>query len=124
MVDDHGLGTAASRAINLMNQLRSCGIEGDIAIPRIAFAGKQSAGKSSLVEALTGVQLPRNHGTCTRCPIQVTTTYQPSATWTCKISLRLEYDDTTMVSTQQVSVKRSFNRTLNDIFLCQSQEKI
>jgi len=105
MADDHGLGTAASRAINLMNQLRSCGIEGDIAIPRIAFAGKQSAGKSSLVEALTGVQLPRNHGTCTRCPIQVTTTYQPSATWTCKISLRLEYDDTTMSRKDIVTVQ-------------------
>ncbi len=94
------LGSPASRAIKLMNQLRVCGIEGDLAIPRIAFAGKQSTGKSSLVEALTGVQLPRNHGTCTHCPIQVTTTRQANVEWKCHLSLRLEYDDETMVSWQ------------------------
>ncbi len=33
--------------------------------------GNQSAGKSSLVEALAGVALPRATGTCTRCPTEV-----------------------------------------------------
>jgi Dynamin family len=96
--EHNDLGSPASRAIKLMNQLREIGIEGDLSIPRIAFAGKQSAGKSSVVEALTGVQLPRNHGTCTRCPIQVTTTNKANADWKCHISLRFEYDDETMVS--------------------------
>jgi hypothetical protein len=92
-----GLGSSTSKAIALMNKLRECGAESELDVPRIVFAGKQSAGKSSLVEALTGVQLPRDHGTCTRCPIQVTTTCKPGAEWNCHISLRLEFDEDTQV---------------------------
>ena len=51
------LGSSASKAIALMNKLRECGADSEIDIPRIAFAGKQSAGKSSIVEALTGVSI-------------------------------------------------------------------
>ena len=91
------VGSRTSEAIALMNKLRECGAQSDLDIPRIAFAGKQSAGKSSLVEALTGVQLPRSNGTCTRCPIEVTTTRTDGADWVCRIHLRLEFDDNTKV---------------------------
>jgi hypothetical protein len=96
--DFDDLGSSASRAIQLVNKLRAVGAESDIDIPRIAFAGKQSAGKSSLVEALTGIQLPRSHGTCTRCPIEVTTTrIETHEPWSCTIKLRFLYDDKTNV---------------------------
>jgi ABC-type uncharacterized transport system ATPase subunit len=95
--DDNDLGSSASKAIQLLNKLRLSGIEGELSIPTIVFAGKQSAGKSSLVKALTGVQLPRNHGICTRCPIQVTTTRQANVEWKCHLSLRFEYDDELLV---------------------------
>jgi 50S ribosomal subunit-associated GTPase HflX len=35
-------------------------------IPAIAVIGWQSAGKSSLIEAISGITLPRASGTCTR----------------------------------------------------------
>jgi GTP-binding protein EngB required for normal cell division len=38
----------------------------DLDIPAIAVMGGQSAGKSSLIEAISGITLPRASGTCTR----------------------------------------------------------
>ena len=87
------LGTDASRAISLVTKLKEAGAEYDLELPRLVFAGKQSAGKSSIVKALTSVQLPRHYGTCTRCPIEVTTKNDPGQPWTCRISLRITVDD-------------------------------
>jgi hypothetical protein len=38
----------------------------DIDLPQIAVTGQQSAGKSSLIESISGITLPRASGTCTR----------------------------------------------------------
>ena len=38
----------------------------DIDLPMIAVIGSQSAGKSSLIESISGITLPRAAGTCTR----------------------------------------------------------
>ena len=35
-------------------------------LPQIAVIGVQSAGKSSLIESISGITLPRAAGTCTR----------------------------------------------------------
>lgn len=43
----------------------------DISIPCIFSVGCQSAGKSSVLESITGIQLPRGTGTVTRCPIMI-----------------------------------------------------
>jgi hypothetical protein len=40
--------------------------------PSIVVVGMQSAGKSSLLTALTGVQLPKGVGTVTRAPLRIT----------------------------------------------------
>ncbi|KAF5313842.1 hypothetical protein D9619_013077 [Psilocybe cf. subviscida] len=37
-----------------------------IDLPRVAVIGGQSSGKSSLVEAVSGITVPRDSGTCTR----------------------------------------------------------
>ena len=44
----------------------SCRVEADIDLPMIAVIGSQSAGKSSLIESISGITLPRAAGTCTR----------------------------------------------------------
>jgi Dynamin family len=41
-------------------------VDADLDIPAIAAIGWQSAGKSSLIEAISGIRLPRASGTCTR----------------------------------------------------------
>lgn len=44
---------------------------GQIKSPIICVVGDQSSGKSSIIESLFGVKLPRGQGTCTHCPIQI-----------------------------------------------------
>ncbi|RXN28940.1 interferon-induced GTP-binding Mx-like protein [Labeo rohita] len=45
--------------IDLVDSLRSLGVEKDLNLPAIAVIGDQSSGKSSVLEALSGVALPR-----------------------------------------------------------------
>ena len=95
------LGTASAQAIALITQLREAGADLDFDLPRLLFVGKQSAGKSSLVEALTGIALPRAHRTCTRCPIEVVTTKKglkkDLQTVMCEISLRVVSSENSVV---------------------------
>ncbi|KAF4108943.1 interferon-induced GTP-binding protein MxE isoform X1 [Onychostoma macrolepis] len=55
--------------IDLVDSLRSLGVEKDLNLPTIAVIGDQSSGKSSVLEALSGVALPRGTGIVTRCPL-------------------------------------------------------
>ncbi|XP_077335908.1 interferon-induced GTP-binding protein Mx2-like [Lithobates pipiens] len=55
--------------IDLIDSLRSLGVEKDLGLPAIAVIGDQSSGKSSVLEALSGVCLPRGSGIVTRCPL-------------------------------------------------------
>ncbi|KAI1782037.1 P-loop containing nucleoside triphosphate hydrolase protein [Ganoderma leucocontextum] len=73
--------------LELVRDLRALGHDKDLDIPQIAVIGKQSAGKSSLVEAVAGINVPRDAGTCTRCPMECTI-LTSSAQWSCSISLR------------------------------------
>ncbi|XP_073440809.1 interferon-induced GTP-binding protein Mx2-like [Dendrobates tinctorius] len=57
--------------IDLIDSLRSFGVEKDLALPAIAVIGDQSSGKSSVLEALSGVTLPRGTGIVTRCPLEL-----------------------------------------------------
>ncbi|XP_051739309.1 interferon-induced GTP-binding protein Mx2 isoform X1 [Ctenopharyngodon idella] len=57
--------------IDLIDTLRSVGIHKDLALPTIAVIGDQSSGKSSVLEAISGVALPRGSGIVTRCPLEL-----------------------------------------------------
>ncbi|KAM3935766.1 interferon-induced GTP-binding protein Mx1-like isoform 1-T2 [Leptodactylus fuscus] len=57
--------------IDLIDSLRSLGVEKDLALPAIAVIGDQSSGKSSVLEALSGITLPRGSGIVTRCPLEL-----------------------------------------------------
>ncbi|QRV96048.1 hypothetical protein RhiJN_24066 [Ceratobasidium sp. AG-Ba] len=55
-------------------------------LPLIAVIGGQSAGKSSLIEALCQIKLPRSMGTCTRCPIECQSSYADHP-WSARVYL-------------------------------------
>ncbi|KAK0214372.1 P-loop containing nucleoside triphosphate hydrolase protein [Armillaria fumosa] len=59
-------------------------------LPKIIVIGGQSTGKSSLVEAVSGINVPRDSGTCTRCPMECTM-LSSSPTWSCTIYLNIKY---------------------------------
>ncbi|KAI0024064.1 interferon-induced GTP-binding protein Mx [Xylariomycetidae sp. FL0641] len=52
-------------------KLRKCGLERELSLPQIAVGGDQSAGKSSLLEALTGILFPWSDNVCTRFPTEI-----------------------------------------------------
>jgi GTPase SAR1 family protein len=81
--------TSTQRYQETIKQLRNCGIEGVIQLPKIALLGVQSAGKSSLIEAISQIKVPRDNRTCTRCPMEVILS-RSEKKWSCKISLRFE----------------------------------
>ncbi|KAH9965456.1 P-loop containing nucleoside triphosphate hydrolase protein [Russula dissimulans] len=70
-----------------LQRMRAIGADVDLDIPSIAVIGWQSAGKSSLIEAISGITLPRASGTCTRCPTECQLAHSEGE-WTCKVSLR------------------------------------
>ncbi|CAG8486125.1 18067_t:CDS:2 [Cetraspora pellucida] len=82
----------ASNYIKILNDLRRIGAQLAVNLPTIVFCGNQSAGKSSLLEAISGVKLPRSDGTCTRCVMELRLSEVPKI-WSCQVSLRKEYDE-------------------------------
>ena len=92
--NDHQLPLAdtqyarTARALNdVVNALRQSGANNtlDLPLPMIAVIGNQSVGKSSLIEAISQIRVPRSVGTCTRCPMEVRLRTGVPDTWTCKI---------------------------------------
>lgn len=63
----------AKKLVTLVNDLRDVGAQFQFDLPCLVVCGNQSAGKSSLLERICGVKLPRAAGTCTKCPTEVCT---------------------------------------------------
>lgn len=57
-------------ALDLVDELRSCGLD-SIQLPQLVVCGDQSAGKSSVLEALTQVPFPTKDNLCTRFATQI-----------------------------------------------------
>ena len=56
---------------NIVKMLRDAGTEELVKLPKIAVIGNQSSGKSTLIEPISQLSLPRGTGLCTRCPMEV-----------------------------------------------------
>ena len=58
--------------ISIIDDLRDVGLQTIMSLPRICVLGMQSAGKSSLLENILGIDfLPRDDGICTRRPLEL-----------------------------------------------------
>ncbi|KAJ7905222.1 P-loop containing nucleoside triphosphate hydrolase protein [Mycena leptocephala] len=56
--------------LDILKQLRDADIQQEVELPRIVAVGIQSVGKSSVIEAISTLKLPRGVGTCTKCPME------------------------------------------------------
>ncbi|KAJ8514913.1 hypothetical protein ONZ45_g7596 [Pleurotus djamor] len=85
------LNQSRRKLLDLLNKLYNTGVQADVDIPQIAVIGAQSAGKSSLIESISGITLPRAAGTCTRCPTECKLSSQGTS-WSCVVTLRFSVD--------------------------------
>ncbi|KAH8672786.1 P-loop containing nucleoside triphosphate hydrolase protein, partial [Tricladium varicosporioides] len=58
--------------LNTLTELQALNISSNFDLPQIIVCGSQSSGKSSVLEAITGIPFPRSDNTCTRFVIKVT----------------------------------------------------
>ncbi|KAJ7590318.1 P-loop containing nucleoside triphosphate hydrolase protein [Mycena floridula] len=91
-ISDQAYSRNAQDLIQLITELRALGAQADVDLPRIAVIGNQSAGKSSLVEAICKISVPRDSGTCTRCPMECRLS-NSTKPWQCQVLLRFEKDE-------------------------------
>ena len=73
----HDLQARARPFLDLVDGIRKDGVHNTIKIPQIAVMGDQSSGKSSVLEAISGIQFPRGTGLVTRCATQITMSQGP-----------------------------------------------
>ncbi|QDS72112.1 hypothetical protein FKW77_003694 [Venturia effusa] len=85
----HVLGQRPRILLAAINELSAYGIDNTVPLPKIVVVGDQSAGKSSLIEAISGINVPRDAGCCTRCPLQIHLKEDRSANarWVCNVTL-------------------------------------
>ncbi|KAL4922271.1 P-loop containing nucleoside triphosphate hydrolase protein [Aspergillus aurantiobrunneus] len=79
--------------VRKIQDLRHIGIEdAKITLPKICVIGDQSTGKSSLIEGMSEIKVPRSSGTCTRCPMEINLSESEFAQpWTCRVYLSRKY---------------------------------
>lgn len=64
----------------------------DLPLPQIAVMGDQSSGKSSVLEAISGIPFPRGAGLVTRCATQLTMKNVPEGyPWRAHVSVGKGY---------------------------------
>ncbi|GJN30949.1 hypothetical protein PR202_gb19297 [Eleusine coracana subsp. coracana] len=77
-----------------------------IQLPTIVVVGDQSSGKSSVLESLAGISLPRGQGICTRVPLVMRLQDDLSAD---APKLQLEYSNGVVVATTESKVADAIN---------------
>ena len=60
-----------SERLEKIAKFRSCGIGEHVDLPQLLVCGDQSAGKSSVLEGVTGLPFPRKDGLCTRFATEI-----------------------------------------------------
>lgn len=87
------LGEKSRRLIQTIQKLEALRIDATLpSLPKFVVVGDQSHGKSSIIEAVCDITLPRGQGTCTRCPFRITTTSSKEGTdWKCEVTLLYRY---------------------------------
>lgn len=57
--------------LDVVDSLRACGLSEIVALPQLIVCGDQSSGKSSVLEAISGIPFPRQDNLCTRFATEV-----------------------------------------------------
>ncbi|CAN8240979.1 unnamed protein product, partial [Cochlearia groenlandica] len=98
--------------LDTVDKLRSLNLtcEG-IQLPTIVVVGDQSSGKSSVLESLAGISLPRGIGICTRVPLIM----RLQRSLCPETEIWLEYGDKERVDTDEEHIAEAIRKATDDI---------
>ncbi|RFU29423.1 hypothetical protein B7463_g6944, partial [Scytalidium lignicola] len=96
------------RILDTVAQVRKCGLESILSLPQLVVCGDQSAGKSSVLEALTEIPFPRHDNLCTRFATEIILRRGPYNSLTIKI-----IPDNQRPPDEQMKIK-SFEQSITD----------
>ena len=82
---DSSFGLVHSSLLEKIDGLFACNVGDYVDLPQLVVVGHQSSGKSSVLEALTGLPFPRDSGLCTRFATQIIFRRSSSSTITISI---------------------------------------
>ncbi|EAA35708.1 hypothetical protein GE21DRAFT_1922 [Neurospora crassa] len=83
-LDARDLAGEQGQLLNLLEKLQYAQLD-NVKLPQIVVVGDQSAGKSSVLEALTGIPFPREAGACTRFATEIRLRRSPESSITVSI---------------------------------------
>ncbi|ETN36988.1 uncharacterized protein HMPREF1541_07976 [Cyphellophora europaea CBS 101466] len=95
--------------LDTIGQIRMCGLDAVLSLPQLVVCGDQSSGKSSVLEALTGIPFPRSDNLCTRFATEITLRRGPLET----VRLRI-IPDSARPSAEQTAIS-SFSEMIQDL---------
>ncbi|KUI58055.1 Interferon-induced GTP-binding protein Mx [Cytospora mali] len=112
MADTTSLGELQTeeqrRVLDVVHQVRNCGLDGVVSLPQIVVCGDQSSGKSSVLEALTEIPFPRADNICTRFATEISLIRASTSSLTVKI-----IPDDTRPQAEQEKI-RNFTESITD----------
>ncbi len=97
------------RLLDTIDELRSQGVSQFISLPQIIVCGDQSSGKSSVLQAVSGVPFPSKSNLCTRFPTELI--LRKDAVSKTEVSI-VPHPDSTAHEKERLA---GFGTTLNDI---------
>ncbi|CAF2028320.1 unnamed protein product [Rotaria magnacalcarata] len=106
------------RLLAVVDEMREMLHHEKIALPQIAVVGDQSVGKSSVLEALSSIQLPRAQQICTRCPLELrmkNTTSNEYATIRCKGIEEMKITDFSTIASKVIACTIKLTGNQHDV---------
>jgi GTPase SAR1 family protein len=91
--------------LNIIDQLRSQGISRYIDLPQLIVCGDQSSGKSSVLEAVSGIRFPTKDNLCTRFATELVLRRGPSISATVTILPNADRSESEKATLQQFQRK-------------------
>lgn len=95
--------------LDTISQVRKCGLDNILSLPQIVVCGDQSAGKSSVLEALTEIPFPRNDNLCTRFATEISLRREPTTSLTIRV-----IPDSARPQGEQDAIK-AFSESITDL---------
>ncbi|CZS99270.1 related to Mx2 protein (GTPase protein) [Rhynchosporium agropyri] len=96
------------RILDMVVQVRKCGLDDNLSLPQLVVCGDQSAGKSSVLEALTEIPFPRSDNLCTRFATEISLRRANTESLTIKVN-----PDSSRPTSEQETIKK-FEESITD----------